>query len=36
MTQKQLEDYEIKAGQMQINESIDNLFTQLKNIGIEA
>ena len=27
---------EIKKGQNQINGSIDNLFTQLKNIGIEA
>lgn len=27
---------EIKAGQKQINNSIDNLFAQLKNIGIDA
>jgi len=27
---------DIKAGQKQINASIDNLFTQLKNIGIVA
>jgi type I restriction enzyme M protein len=27
---------EIKAGQLQINNSLENLFTQLKNIGIEA
>ena len=26
---------EIKAGQKQINNSIENLFSQLKNIGIE-
>lgn len=27
---------DIKAGQQQINDSLENLFTQLKNIGIEA
>jgi hypothetical protein len=27
---------EVKAGQQQINASLQNLFTQLKNIGIEA
>jgi hypothetical protein len=27
---------EIKDGQKQINNSIDNLFSQLKNIGIDA
>ncbi len=27
---------EIKAGQQQINSSLDNLFTQLRNIGIQA
>ena len=27
---------DIKTGQKKINESLDNLFIQLKNIGIEA
>jgi hypothetical protein len=27
---------EIKTGQKQINASLENLFTQLKNIGIKA
>ncbi len=27
---------DIKTGQKQINVSLENLFTQLKNIGIEA
>lgn len=27
---------DIKTGQKQINASIDNLFTQLRNIGIEV
>jgi type I restriction-modification system DNA methylase subunit len=26
----------VKAGQRQINDSLENLFTQLKNIGIEV
>jgi hypothetical protein len=28
--------HEIKIGQKEINSSIENLFVQLKNIGIEA